>query len=42
MNIQPFMLARPIFLEILIDTYRQEIFPTFMLADSVYIICPLN
>ena len=36
------MLAHPVFHNILIDTYKQEKFPTFMLADGVYIYCPLN
>ena len=36
-NIQPIMLAHPVFHDISIDTYKQEIFPTFMLANGVNI-----
>ena len=36
------MLALPVFNDISIYTYQQEIFTTFMLADGVYIIRSLN
>ena len=36
------MLAHDILLKNSIDTYKQEIFPVFMLEDDVFIICTLN
>ena len=36
------MLYHPDFNDVSIDTYRLEIFPTFMLSDGVYITCSLN
>ena len=36
------MLAHPVFHEILIDTYKEEIFPESLLLNSVYMTCPLN
>ena len=36
------MFANPVFHDVPIDTYDKEIFPTFMLADGVYITRPLN
>ena len=41
-SIQHFMLADSDFNNISIDTYKREIFPTFMLADGEYIIRSLN
>ena len=41
-NSQHYMLARPDFKNISIDTYRREMFPTFMLIAGVYITCSVN
>ena len=41
-EIENFILAYPIFHNILIDTYKREILPTFMLEDGVYITLPMN
>ena len=41
-NSQHCVLACPVLHNISIDTYKQKILPTIMLADSVYITCPLN
>ena len=39
---QHLMLGNPVFHNISIDTYKQEILPTFMFAYGVYITRPLN
>ena len=39
---QHYMLAHPDFNKISTDTYKQEIFLTFMLSGVTYITCPLN
>ena len=41
-NSKHFILAASVFHDITIDTYKQERFLTFMLADGVYITRPLN
>ena len=41
-NIKYYMLAHPDFNNISIDTYKQEILSTFLLANGVYITCSLN
>ena len=41
-NIQLSMLDLPVFNDILIYTYYHEIFPTFLWANGVYIICLLS
>ena len=41
-NRQHFMLANPVFYKVSTDTYKQERFLTFVLADGVYITYPLS
>ena len=41
-NSQRVMLAHSLFCDIPIDTYKQEMFPTFILRDVVYITYPLE
>ena len=41
-NCQHSMSANPDYVKISIENYKQEIFPTFMFALCIYVICSLN